>query len=431
MSVGIVSRTHQAIINIRIRWQLKVISSEQGDKREWELSEMSQAQITSALSIQGRPLVFAAKKAIRIPWTIWFIASGAILNLLSVFWDDTWHSSIGTDTSWIPPHILMQISAVVALSACAYALLTATFNSASPARDASVRLMGLYAPAGVFIAAWGCLATLLGGQTDAWWHEAYGDVTIVTPPHLLLLIGSVVTKIGGMAWIASTKNGSAVELRDRLKWLFLIVGTSGMKDALSFLLGTRSMHTADYYQMFALAVPIWLIACAWGSAHKWGGTIIAGFYMAVSLGAEWLLPLIPAQPKFGPVYHNVIHLIPPSFPVLLIVPAFVADILLQRLAQRPFWIRALWLGPSLVLSSLVVQWPFADFLLSPAARNRIFGTGSFGYRDPAGLLYDPYKFRPTEKLGTFLLTLVIAFAISVLTTRLGVSWGDWMRRVRR
>ena len=35
----------------------------------------------------------------------------------------------------------------------------------------------------------------------------------------------------------------------------------------------------------------------------------------------WILPLFPAEPKLGPVYHPVTHFIPWEFPLLLIIPA--------------------------------------------------------------------------------------------------------------
>lgn len=400
-------------------------------KREIGVVRMSQAPVVPVLSVPSRPLVSATEDVVGIPWTIWFITAAATLNLISVMWDDTWHNSIGVDTSWVPPHILTQISAVVALIACTSRILATTMNGASPERDASVRIMGLYGPTGAFIAAWGSLATLVGEQFDSWWHQAYGDVTVVTPPHLLILLGSVVGKLGGMAWIASIMNRSTNEVRGRLTWLFLVVGTTGMTDLLGFVPGIRSMHTADYYRMFALAVPIWLVACACGSRQKWGATIVAAFGLVLPLAALWLLPLIPAQPKFGPVYHNITHMVPPRFPMLLIVPALVVDVLLRRLEQRSSWIKAVWIGPGLMLGCLAAQWPFATFLLSSASRNRIFGSAYFSYRDPAGYLYDPYQFRIAEKPGTFLLTLAIAFVASVVTTRLGLGWGEWLKRVRK
>jgi hypothetical protein len=175
-----------------------------------------------------------------------------------------------------------------------------------------------------------------------------------------------------------------------------------------------------------------LVATARASKWGWGATCAGAVYMLIIGAMVWILPLFPAQPKLGPVYHNVTHLIPVGFPLLLIVPAFVADLVLQRLQQRSFWYKAICVGPAFLLSFIAVQWPFANFLMSPASRNWVFGTAYFAYGDPAGFLYDPYKFAVAEKTpGAFLLTMTIAFVASIVTTRFGLAWGDWMRRVRR
>jgi hypothetical protein len=118
--------------------------------------------------------------------------------------------------------------------------------------------------------------------------------------------------------------------------------------------------------------------------------------------------------------------------LLLIVPAFVTDLLLQKLKGRSSWFKAICIGPAFLLSFLTVQWPFADFLMSPAARNWVFGTAYFPYFDTAGFLYDPYKFAVIEKTrGEFLITMAFAFLVCTLTVLLGLVWGNWMRRIRR
>jgi hypothetical protein len=317
----------------------------------------------------------------------------------------------------------------------AYAILATTLAGPSPVRETSVRVLGLHAPGGAFIAVWGSLAMIASAPFDNWWHNAYGlDANFASPPHALLMLGYFATNIGAMTWTASVINRCKDVLQSRLVWLLLIVGSICVEILLIMIMPFFSrinMHTATCYLVVALSVPCTMIATGFGSRHKWGCTIVAAFYTGIGLGSEWLLPLVPAQPKLGPVYHNVTHLIPTELPLLLIVPAFVADLLLQRLAPRSSWIKAVGVGPAFVLSFLAVQWPFAYFLMSPASRNWIFGTAYFPYSDPAGFLYDPYEFEATEKLGTFLITLAVALVASIVTTRLGLAWGGWMRRVRR
>ncbi len=397
---------------------------------------LSRAQTDPAiLSLQSRPLVSASAEAATIPWTIWLMLGGILMALVGGSWDFAWHMSIGRDTFWTPAHIMVQLGGILAGIASGYTILSTTFAEASPAREYSVRMLGLYGPAGALLAFWGWVAMIFSAPFDNWWHNAYGlDVKLFTPPHNLLSLGWFATQIGVMSWMAAMINRSTGALRTRLTWLLLILGSICVcLVAVLALQGIQTllMHTAFCYLTAALCFPAVLIAAGRGSRRRWGCTMVAGMYTAIAVTAEWVLPLIPAQPRLGPVYQKVTHLIPLQFPLLLIVPAFVADLLLQRLERRSAWIKAVFVGPAFVLSLLAVQWPFANFLMSPASRNWIFGRAYFPYFDTAFFLYDPYKFRPPEKPAVFVLTMIASLVVGIMTARLGVAWGDWMRQVRR
>ncbi len=395
---------------------------------------MSQA-FPAGIPFQSGATEHPSPESQSISWTIWFMVAGVASGLIGGIWDISWHMSIGRDSFWTPAHIMIQLTGVLVGIACAYLILHTTFAGASEARDASVQIMGFRAPVGAFIAVWGCVAMLASAPFDNWWHNAYGlDVKIVSPPHVLLSLGSFATKIGAMALIASVMNRSGDALRNRLSWLLLFLGGVGVAQLSVMLIEPTwlmNMHTATCYLAIALFIPTMLIGSGWASVRKWGCTWVAALYTIIGLGSEWLLPLFPAQPKLGPVYQNVTHLIPLRFPMLLIVPAVVADLLLQKLKSKSAWLKSALIGPAFVLSFLAVQWPFATFLMSPAARNRVFGSAYFAYFDPAGFLYDPHRFQPTEPTGLFVLKLGVALVAAILMTRLGLAWGDWMRRVRR
>src|SRR6185436_2022228 len=81
------------------------------------------------------------------------------------------------------------------------------------------------------------------------------------------------------------------------------------------------MHRASFYAWVAGCVPLALATAARGSGHRWGATLTAAVYSLFSLALLWLLPLCPAEPKLGPVFLRVTHLVPPDFPLLVIVPA--------------------------------------------------------------------------------------------------------------
>jgi hypothetical protein len=126
-------------------------------------------------------------------------------------------------------------------------------------------------------------------------------------------------------------------------------------------------------------------------------------------------------------------MIPLWFPTLVIVPAFVLDLLRLKMgAQWISWKSAVLAGIAFVVVFVAVQWPFADFMLSPAARNRVFGTIYFGYSDPANLLYDPYRFAPLDKThAAFVRGMAMAVLASIIFSLIGMALGKWMRKVRR
>lgn len=370
-----------------------------------------------------------------IPWTIWCMVAGVVSGMIGGPWDISWHMSIGRDTFWTPAHIMIQTTGVLVGIACAYMILSTTFGHDAAMQDASVKIWGFRGPLGAFIAVWGCIAMLTSAPFDNWWHNAYGlDVKIVSPPHTLLSLGSLSIKIGLMALVAGLMNRASEEVRRTLGALLLFIGAGCVAQMGLILTGSTwptEMHNAACYLAVAIAIPAVLIAPAWGSQRRWGCTAVAGIYTAILLGFEWILPLFPAEPKLGPVYQHITHLIPLRFPLLLILPAIVLDLLWHKTGEWGRWKLAAVTGPVFVLSLLVVQWPFANFLMSAGSRNWFFGTAYFAYFDPANILYDPYQFRNLEPRGRFLFLMLLALVFSVITSRLGFAWGDWMRRMRR
>jgi len=330
---------------------------------------------------------------------------------------------------------LIQLAGVLAGFACAWMILSTTFGKDARAQSASVKIWGFRGPLGAFIAVWGCIAMLTSAPFDNWWHNAYGlDVKIVSPPHVLLSLGSLGIKIGLLALIAGVMSRAVGGARRILMGMLLYVGAScvaQMGTILTTSTWPTEMHTAACYAAVAIAIPAVLIAPGWASGWKWGCTAVAGIYTAILCAFEWILPLFPATPKLGPVYQHITHLVPLHFPLLLIVPAFFLDLLWRGKDGWGRWKLALVSGPAFVAAFVAAQWPFANFLMTPAARGRIFGMGYFAYFDPAGILYDPYKFAATEPVGRFVRLMVIGVVGSVVMARLGFAWGDWMRRMKR
>ncbi|PYP94045.1 MAG: hypothetical protein DMD34_10005 [Gemmatimonadetes bacterium] len=151
--------------------------------------------------------------------------------------------------------------------------------------------------------------------------------------------------------------------------------------------------------------------------------------MAFSLAMIGILQLAPATPKLAPVLNPVTHLIPPPFPLLLIVPALALDISMRSVGRDRDWRLSLLLGVSFLATFFVTQWFFTEFLLGPHARNYFFGVDQWDYSSRLGPWR--YRFWRADTNPVTPMTVAIAALIAVVSARLGLWWGSWMARLRR
>jgi hypothetical protein len=251
---------------------------------------------------------------------------------------------------------------------------------------------------------------------------------------MVLAAGVGAVQLGALSLIVGYMNRASGAQQARLQALFLYIGGMFLVCLTVLELEITSrlvMHRAGFYRVVATVAPLVLAAIARGARHKWAATIVASVYMAFVLLMSWILPLFPAEPKLGPVLYPVTQFTPPEFPMLLIVPAFALDLLWQRTARWGAWKQSLVSAVVFLAVFAAVQWPFADFLMSPAARNWVFGAKYFGYyTNPLGL-YAQFKFAPPEPAADFWRETALAFAIGVLGTRIGLLYGDRLRGTQR
>jgi hypothetical protein len=194
----------------------------------------------------------------------------------------------------------------------------------------------------------------------------------------------------------------------------------------------HNMHGTLFYEVAGGLFPLFLVAVSRASTTKWGATRMAAVYMVVMALLVWILPLFAAEPKLGPVLNHVTRYQSFHFPLLLIFPAMAIDWLNQRLSNQPPIIRALAIGAAFVVVLLAVQWPFGDFLTTINARNWFFGTTSWYFGSDPTYQYR-YDFAPWNiDTGARLITgLGIAVVLAFLSTWLGLTWGRWMKSVKR
>ena len=365
------------------------------------------------------------------PLTAVLVASGCIV--VGLIWDISWHRTIGRDTFWSAPHVLEQIGALIAAFTCGWLVLRTTFGGESTARDTSVQVWGFRGPLGAWVCIWGAVMMVTSAPFDNWWHNAYGlDVKILSPPHAVLAIGMIAIQVGALLMALASQNRANAETQQRLSLMYATAAGVMLALQATVLMENAAfpnqMHSAVFYQMTAIGMPLLLAATSRPSHLRWPATTTAAIYMGIVLVMMWILQLFPATAKLAPIYNPVTHMVAPPFPLLLVVPAIAIDIIMRKF--RNDWSRAALIGTSFVLLMLAAHWWWGEFLLSPVARNAVFAGDQWDYNIRPGPWQHQF-WNTAPSLTAFVLGIGAAAATAIVTSRVGLWIGSGMARVQR
>lgn len=348
---------------------------------------------------------------------IWLVAA-AVWIPVALLWDYSWECTVGIDLFWSYPHIAIYAGVALAAVGASFGLRT----------NEGIAIGRRRAPLGAWIALWGTLAFLTATLFDRWWQISYGlGAGIWHPPQILKAISFVAIGIG--AALCS------------VRWPILFSFAGGSILALTGVMTVtmcyaNRQHGAGFYQLACAVYPVTLVAVAAAGRQKFSATLSALAALGLGLLVLWLIPLIPGSPQVAPIYHPRDHLMPPPFPLLLMVPAFAIDLVLRVFPGREQRFqnerRAVECGLAFFLIFTVIQWNFSRFLLSPGAENWFFAGG--GVHWPFFLKLDSaarisfWKLRGDEI--NFAKGLWCAF-LAIVGARAGLAIGAWMKNIKR
>jgi hypothetical protein len=196
----------------------------------------------------------------------------------------------------------------------------------------------------------------------------------------------------------------------------------------------EAMHGSTFYLVCAAVFPISLSVAGRASRLRWPATTAALVYMAFMAAQVWIFPLFPATPKLGPIGHEVTHMVPMDFPLLLVAPAIAIDLVLRRFDGKVNdWLLAVLVGVTFLLTFLAAQWPFAMLLASEIGRHPFFGGGYGQYSLPPEFLVGPRELDPDQGGVAATLGRVALWGtpIAIVAARFGLWRGGWLREVRR
>ncbi len=216
----------------------------------------------------------------------WVVVAGSAAGLIATYWDDSWHTVLGRDSAFIPPHLLLYAS-ILAVGMVLASWVVVTFM-----RTRSVRAT-VTAP-GLSLAVAAGAATALAAPADAAWHAAFGrDSVLWSPPHLLSVIGTAALLVAALIGVGE---------RPRALRIGLAAGLLGAAQVLVLEYDTNVPQFAEW-----LYVPLLVLTglgAAWVARSLVGGpravTWILGAYVTfrvvvfLALAVPgWLAPDFP------------------------------------------------------------------------------------------------------------------------------------------
>ena len=198
----------------------------------------------------------------------------AMLMRFGAFWDAQWHWSVGRDSFFIPPHLMIYTgTALIGLLS-----LVMAWNS-------SVRRGRMSA---IF---WSWITQLLGvalmvsaAPFDDLWHRLYGlDVTIWSPPHLVGIVGAWIIDLGIFVGWAIEWQQDVEPQHTRTSMGGLIWATAIIVSMLNFALVPAVRWSVVqpaapilYMVLGSLLIPGIMITLGWLTGRMWPIVVVVG-----------------------------------------------------------------------------------------------------------------------------------------------------------
>lgn len=208
---------------------------------------------------------------------LWGALAAKIVSAWGLAWDIQWHMTIGRDSFWIAPHLMIYGSVVVGL-ALGWGVLAYEW------------WRGIPTTRGFRLAALGLVLVVLAAPIDDLWHRLFGlDVTLWSPPHLLALFGSAVSTLGCLL--------IAIEVYSPRSWASraaLVVAGALLYGGLRVTLDPTWLYAYSYgglllhafAMLAALILPLALVTTTRLSALRWAPIFVVAVSFALGVAGQ-------------------------------------------------------------------------------------------------------------------------------------------------
>jgi hypothetical protein len=127
---------------------------------------------------------------------VYFLISiGVALQVGAANWDIIWHGVVNVESFFTPPHSVLYFGVGLSLAATVVGLISSIRHETPLKRSFSIYHK---IPNPLKLIALGCLLEVFSGQFDNWWHTNFGFDGLLSPPHLLLISGMLISIIGAL-----------------------------------------------------------------------------------------------------------------------------------------------------------------------------------------------------------------------------------------
>jgi hypothetical protein len=129
-------------------------------------------------------------------WIYFLVSLGIALQVGAANWDIIWHGIVNVESFFTPPHTVLYSGVGLSLvSTVAGIILSIKYSSRSTGSILSIHHR-ISTPLKLIIL--GTLVEVFSGGFDNWWHSHFGFDGLLSPPHLMLISGMLMSIIGGL-----------------------------------------------------------------------------------------------------------------------------------------------------------------------------------------------------------------------------------------
>ena len=131
----------------------------------------------------------------KLLWVYFLVSMGVALQVGAANWDIIWHGVVNVESFFTPPHSVLYSGVGLSLIATIAGIIFSIRHHTPIMRRFSAYHK---IPNPLKLIALGCLVEVFSGQFDNWWHTNFGFDGLLSPPHLMLICGMLLSIVGAL-----------------------------------------------------------------------------------------------------------------------------------------------------------------------------------------------------------------------------------------